>query len=102
MSFQDFLARMRVQQFELFKSSIQNKMELKFYLCVFLGLFLGRLPMDYEKYVKSNKKLSDADFAQHCHNIIDSTSLYSEEIEFFHAMVDIVEATNYVEKCLEL
>ena len=102
MSFKDFLARIRVQQFESFKSSIQNKMERKYYLCVFLGLFLGRFPTDYEKYVSSHKKMSDADFAQYCHKIIEDTSLRNEEVDFFHAMVDIVETTNYINKCLEL
>jgi hypothetical protein len=71
-------------------------MNRQLYLSIYLGNFLGnyfKLPLQTQ---------TDEKFNSFCHKVIDKISLCSEEIEFFHKMVDVKEADNYINKWIEL
>lgn len=103
MDFDKIMAEVNAKQLEQFKSLLKDKMNRKYYLSVYLGSFLGDqyFPMTEENF-DLVKTMDDVKFNGYCHKTIDSISLCEEEIDFFHAMVDISDKENYIERCLEL
>ena len=101
--FKSMMEKISAQQFALFKESLQDKMDRKFYLSVLLGTFLGGqyFPMTQEQYDESFKTVDDAKFNSYCHKTIDSISLCGDEIDFFHKIVDS-KSKIFVVKYLEI
>ncbi|XWV25073.1 hypothetical protein QJ856_gp0704 [Tupanvirus deep ocean] len=102
-SFKEIMAKIEAEQFLDFKSLIKNKMERRFYICVYLATFLGHdyFPINEHDY-STISKTNEVTFKAYCHKIINTISLCQPEIDFFHAMVDIDNPINYIQQCLEL
>ncbi|QKF94818.1 hypothetical protein QKU48_gp1360 [Fadolivirus algeromassiliense] len=75
-------------QFKAFNEKIKDLKEVtrKQYLCIYLNTFLGN-------YL--NEKMQK--FDERCHQCIDSISLCSQEVEFFHNMVDFKVSDDYID-----
>lgn len=99
--FSSMMEKISAQQFALFKESLQDKMDRKFYLSVLLGTFLGGqyFPMTQAQYDESFKTIDDAKFNSYCHKTIDSISLCGDEIDFFH---QIVKSKNQIQEYLKI
>lgn len=101
-SFKNLMAEIEEEQFLMFQSLIENKMNKKFYLCIYLGSFLGNnfFPMSKKDFNKI-KNITEQEFCAYCHKMISKVSLCAEEIDFFHQMADINDKENYINKCIE-
>lgn len=93
MDFNKILEGIRRQQAENYKQlmSENDVVSRKFFLSVFLNTFLG----DY-------LAPSIPNFEDKCHQIIDSISLCTEEIDFFHKMVDQEFSETYIEDLVKI
>ncbi|AGF84859.1 hypothetical protein QJ854_gp923 [Moumouvirus goulette] len=102
MDFQALMKQIEEKQYEEFKTFIHDEMEKNYYLCIFLGTFLGHdfFPMnggDYSQFKTMYKNRAEKYF----HKVIDKISLCGEEVEFFHEMVKISDNKQYIQKCIE-
>ena len=102
-SLEEIMAKVEAEQFELFKTLISDPMDRKFFICVFLGTFLGDqyFPMN-EKNYNIIKDSENSAFNMYCHKIINSINLCQEETDFFNQMVDLKGTDNLVDRCIDL
>ncbi|AGC02393.1 hypothetical protein H012_gp055 [Acanthamoeba polyphaga moumouvirus] len=101
MDFQAIMKQIVEKQYEDFKKLLSDKMEKNYYLCVFLGSFLGDyFPMNKGDYLQFKSIYKDH-VEKYFHKVIDKISLCGEEIEFFHEMIKIPNDEQYIQKCIE-
>eukprot|EP00298_Acanthocystis_sp_HF-20_P003456 c13812_g1_i1.p1 GENE.c13812_g1_i1~~c13812_g1_i1.p1 ORF type:complete len:134 (+),score=33.60 c13812_g1_i1:172-573(+) len=99
-NFQEIMEQVQKKQLKEFQDKIQNYNQIRrvHYLAIFLGRFLGNDMFPPEEQVKT---FEDTYFNFNAHRMIDMVSLNSEEIEFFHFMVDLKDNENFVNRCMD-
>jgi hypothetical protein len=105
----DIIEFFEEQQYESFKLLIKDKMSINFYLCIFLGTFLGDeyFPASIEDFNEmqkiSDKSTNNFDnvLRQYCCQIINQTDLCESEMIFFRAITEIYQSNNFIDQCIK-
>lgn len=95
-------------QYECFKSALKDKMDIKFYLCIFFKIFLGdeyfpASEPEFKEMEKMCKTQGDFDivFPQYCRQIISQIDLSEPERKFFISMTENLQPNIFIENCIE-
>eukprot|EP01091_Cochliopodium_minus_P003835 TRINITY_DN1378_c0_g1_i1.p1 TRINITY_DN1378_c0_g1~~TRINITY_DN1378_c0_g1_i1.p1 ORF type:complete len:161 (-),score=51.49 TRINITY_DN1378_c0_g1_i1:48-530(-) len=89
----EIMKKVNLEQKEKYQKVLSEKKEIsrKFFLSVYLNSFLG------------NYLSPDMDhFDSRCHKLINSISLCSEEIDFFHQIVDHKFTETYIDDLIKI
>jgi len=97
----DIMEKIHEEQLKKFKLLIESNesMSITYYLCLFLGSFLG--PECFPQTKDELTKCDEKKLAVYFDSVIDSVSLCGQEIDFFHEMVKLKTSENYIESCIE-